>query len=412
MSYLMKNGEKTGRRGLYIVASDPISPHFRGGGSAIFYEQLASLAELGHEMHLWHYAYPDTRESFDRFNAGDGPTWKQVQQMCRSVHLHTFSPKQGLGDRVRNKVGALFGQNPLPRRAAALELRRLIDRVQPDFIWAQHFEPALIASAQREVPVIYSHHDWLYRIKALRFQRAENTTLRALEEKVTRQVAAVVSGSFVECAELRALKCPEVHYIPVGYDLAPWDPAARASDPARLVHLGGMGTTASRVGLERFFEVVWPQLAAPRPELVVVGDTLAAPPTLQELLKGVTCAGYVRELTEVLRPFDLHIIPWEHSTGQRTRLPVAFNYGQVVVAVAESVACFPEAKEAQNCRLVKRLDQMPTVIAELLHNPAERERLGRAARATFETSFTRPGLLPRYEAVLNSAIRPVISHAT
>jgi glycosyltransferase involved in cell wall biosynthesis len=321
------------------------------------------------------------------------------------VHLNTFTAKQDLPDRVRNKLARLLGRNPLPRRAAGRELHRLIDEVKPDFIWAQHFEPALIAAGQRTIPVVYSHHDWLYRIKALRFQRSEDNSVRALEEKVTRQVAAVVSGSAVECAELRELQCRQVHYIPVGYDLAPWNVNATAQRPAQLVHLGGMGTTASRVGLERFFEVVWPRLASPRPELVVVGDTSAAPATLQKLLKSVTCAGYVRELSPLLRPFDLHIIPWEHSTGQRTRLPVAFNYGQVVVAVAESVACFPEAKEAQNCRLVKHLDEMPSVIAELLADPAQCERLGRAARATFESSFTRPSLLPRYEAVLDSVLR-------
>ncbi len=103
-----------------------------------------------------------------------------------------------------------------------------------------------------------------------------------------------------------------------------------------------------------------------------------------------------------MRPYDLHIIPWEYSTAQRTRLPMAFNLGQVVVAVRAGVAGFPEVIDGENCRLVDRLDQMGSVIKELLRDPEQRERLGNAARRTFERYFTRHALLPRYETVITS----------
>jgi hypothetical protein len=117
-------------------------------------------------------------------------------------------------------------------------------------------------------------------------------------------------------AELHNLGCRQVHYIPVSYEPVPWDSEAVQSAIPRMVHLGGMGTTASREGLERFFEIVWPRLEGKRPELVVVGDTTAAPASLQTHLKAVTSLGFVDDLREALRPFDLHIIPWEHSTGR------------------------------------------------------------------------------------------------
>jgi glycosyltransferase involved in cell wall biosynthesis len=165
-----------------------------------------------------------------------------------------------------------------------------------------------------------------------------------------------------------------------------------------------MGTTASRQGLERFFDLVWPELGKPRPELVAVGDLTAAPAKLQALLAKVTCTGHVKDLTTVLRPFDLHIIPWEHSTGTRTRVPVAFNHGQVVVAVRAAVACFPEARDEENCRLVDRLELMAPVIQELMRDGDQRERLGRAARQTFERAFTRHILRSRFAAVLAAVL--------
>jgi glycosyltransferase involved in cell wall biosynthesis len=166
-----------------------------------------------------------------------------------------------------------------------------------------------------------------------------------------------------------------------------------------------MGTTANREGLAAFFKGVWPQLKGLNVRFEVVGDTSTAPPELQKHLRTVACTGFVQDLTKVLRPYDIHIIPWEHSTGQRTRLPLAFNHAQVVVATKASVACYPEARDGENCRLVERLEDMVSVIPYLMADHAERTRLGRAARATFEKQFTRASLLPRYAAVISSLTR-------
>ncbi|HET9530562.1 MAG TPA: glycosyltransferase, partial [Blastocatellia bacterium] len=274
-------------------------------------------------------------------------------------------------------------------------------KVEPDFIWSQHFGATQVASLQNKIPVIYSHHDWLYRIKHVHSNGNGSSRLREAEERVARKATAVVSGSSVECEQLREIGCKRVAYIPVTYEPASLDSDYKPEPRARLVHLGGMGTTANRVGLERFFEVAWPQLADSC-ELWVVGDTGEASPALLESLAGVNCTGFVKDLGSVLRPFDLHIIPWEQNTGQRTRMVQAFNHAQAVVAVRASVAGFPEAVDGRNCRLVERLDQMAESVEELIDNAAERERLGRAARETFEKCFTRRSLLPRYEAVISS----------
>lgn len=395
-------------RGIYVVAHHPLSPNYRGGGSAIYHDQLLALSAAGYDMHLWHYAYPDTRLTFDAFAATDPQHNATLDAVCGSVTMTTFDPRVGWADRVRARVTDLASgtrvDNPLFRTGALRYLRTLIDRLSPQFIWAQHFGPAQLAVLQRHVPVVYMHHDWLYRVRALAGRVSGAASTRKAEERVATQAAAVVSGSTTECEQLRQLGCRNVSYIPVAYESVRWNSDAVASAPAHLVHLGGMATTANRVGLERFFEVVWPGLAEPRPELWVIGDLSGAAPPLLEQLQGVTCTGFVSDPTTVLRPFDLHIIAWEHDTGTRTRLPLAFSYGQVVVAVRASVAGFSEARDGENCRLVERLSDMPAVIDELRRDAPQRERLGRAARTTFEASYTRPALLPRYRAVIDAAL--------
>jgi glycosyltransferase involved in cell wall biosynthesis len=394
-------------RCLFIVAQYPISPNYQGGGSATFYERLSSLRALGHQMHLWHYAYPKQRRAFNTFVQTDAEIYRRVQQMCESIQLTTFPAKAGLVDRVRARLGdwtsGTYVENPLFRTLALRQLQERIDSVNPQFIWAHHFGPARIATLQEGRPVIYSHHDWLYKVRALASAGPVNARMQRQEEDVARAADGVVSGSFSECQQLRSLGCRDVAYIPVAYDRVVGQNGDLTGSP-RIVHLGGLATTANRMGLERFFDIVWPVLPRERRNLWVIGDVSAAGPALTRHLQSVTCTGYVSDLKPLLRPFDVHIIPWEHDTGQRTRLPMIFSHQQVVVAVKAAVACYPEVRDGENCRLVDRLDQMAAVIDGLQNDPAERRRLGVAARETFERSFTRAVLMPRYAALIDAVV--------
>ena len=55
----------------------------KGGASAIHYEQLSALWELGHEIHLWHYCYR-RREKIQSLLSRTGP-WDEIQSKCKSV---------------------------------------------------------------------------------------------------------------------------------------------------------------------------------------------------------------------------------------------------------------------------------------------------------------------------------------
>jgi glycosyltransferase involved in cell wall biosynthesis len=390
-------------RCLYIVAHDPISPNYVGGASAMYYDQLLALSELGHEIHLWHFASGEARERFSRFVDGEPAVWETVKKRCQSIQLSSCRNGETLLGRGLARLRSWLPPGlPVSRWSLYRELQQLIKRINPDVIWAQHFEPAMLAAQQTRVPVVYVHHDWLYRIKALRNHRAINPRQQAVEERLVRSVSAVVSGSKPECKEISLAGGRNVHYIPVSFDLVPLDLERGGDKSPRLVHLGGMGTTANREGLLAFFERVWPALKGTGVEFEVIGDTAGASSGLQEHLRTVKCSGFIKDLTTVLRPFDIHVIPWEHTTGQRTRLPVAFNHAQVVVATRAAVACYPEARDRENCRLVNRLEDMISVIPELMADHGERSRLGRAARATFEKQFTCTSLLPRYGEVLGA----------
>lgn len=391
-------------RCLFIVHRAPLSPRYRGG-SGVFYEQLASLAALGHDVDLWHYAKPKHRRLFDEVTSSDPEPWQDVQRWCSSLTMTTLPSDYSRVQRLKSRwlawrSGERLAQ-PLLRVSLLPQLERLIDRLQPDIIWAQTFWAAQVALMQRQVPVVYSHLDWMYRVKKLRSGSSSVPQMRQIEERIARQATAVISGSQIEIEQLRRLRPDDgVFYIPVAYEPAPIA-LPQTAPPPRIVHFGGIASTANRVGLERFYTLVWPQIVDLDPVFYQVGGLNGASETLKQFLQQVTCTGHVTDWARVLRPADLHIIPWEHSTGQRTRVPVALNYGQVLVAVRDGVAGFTELEDGVNCRLVDDLAQMGPVIAELLHDPAQRLRLGLKARQTFCAHFTREVLLPRYQNVVD-----------
>jgi glycosyltransferase involved in cell wall biosynthesis len=389
-------------RCLYVVSEDPLSPNYRGGASAMYHDQLFALSDLGHEVDLWHFASREARERFDREITEDAQTWSAVKRRCRSARLTTLQFSPGLVERLMTRASAMM-QRSLPSccRDLRADMARQVSETRPDAIWAQHFAPAVAAIRAVQLPVVYVHHDWLYRIKALRNNRPINARQKRLEEELVKHAAAVVTGSRVEYDELTAIRGPGVHYIPVSYEsvLADTSRSACARQPL-LIHLGGMSATASRDGLLSFFDKAWPSVSQSGLKLRVVGDIADSPPRLKDYLSRADCTGFVSDLRSVLRPFDLNLIPWGYATGQRTRLPVAFNHSQVVVAVRAGVACYPEAQDGVNCRLVDIVEQMPGVIAEVAGDSEQRFRLGTAAKRTFETCFVRKALLPRYAEVL------------
>ncbi len=62
-----------------------------------------------------------------------------------------------------------------------------------------------------------------------------------------------------------------------------------------------------------------------------------------------------------------------------------------------------ELRNGQNCVVLPSLAEFAEEIASLASDPERRERLGRAAKATFEKHFTLEAQLPAFKRVLSCA---------
>jgi glycosyltransferase involved in cell wall biosynthesis len=174
--------------------------------------------------------------------------------------------------------------------------------------------------------------------------------------------------------------------------------------------VGSLETTANRVGLEAYLRKVHSHVMMAcrekglEPQLWIIGDASRVKEPLAGLLhrSNAVLKGFMPDLSSVLRAFDLTILPYEHDSGYRTKLPLLFSYAQVVVSTRAAVAGTRLEGLQEVCVLLDRLEEFPDAIARLAADSAERERLGRAARAFFERHFTHEVVRDQYRIVIES----------
>lgn len=404
---------------LFAVQDFPISPNSYGGGPALFYSHLELLAAGGHTIRLATIGNSTDDKGFAAYQEKD-PSWLRVRGWIGGFVSIKYTPT--FPRIVRRMLQAIFDPvaftNSVVNKDVQREFCKVIDDFLPDLIWADdRMAMALVASIRTRIPVVYGHLDWGWRILKLRGKaggmvgRFRCYQMRRAERKLVTVAVACVSGSEVECREIRKEGGRRVGYFPTTYDARPVSITKRdCAHLPRLIHLGGMKTTATRVGLSRFLEDVWPKVLSmiPELELHVVGSMMGCEEALLRRLRSenITIHGYIENLSEVLKPGDVQIIPWEHATGTRTRIPIALSFGQIIVASKNGVACSSELRHGANCLLVDVLPAMTKEIEMLCNDRDLRFKLAHNARATFLKSFTREALQASFDSFLVSIRSP------
>jgi glycosyltransferase involved in cell wall biosynthesis len=410
---------------VFLVEDHAISPDSSGGGAALRYSRLQFLAHSGWDIALVILSHPNSPGQFSDFIEKQSEIWEMIKGWCVSYQKIDLQ----YASRDFNSLRLLWLGLTAPSRfrfrrldqKSDSDLIRVLEKENPTIIWADNRFPAVHAVRSKiDVPIIYSHYDWLWRIKRYRFGKKSTGwrykfrfwVWKRSDRWLMRRVAGSVSGSTSEATEMRSLGASNVAYFPPTYVPVELSKLSRSVSAPRIVHLGGMQTTATRKGLERFLEVTWPILCRgldEQPEFWVIGNMKGAPKSLLGSLDqvGAVCPGFVKDLKSVLRPFDIHVVPWEHNTGTRTRIPLALNYGQILVSTKPAAACFPSLRHNVDCILVDDLHCMASEIIGLLTNQQRRKRIGVAARKAFMENFTREALQSSFNRFLCDVVSSV-----
>jgi glycosyltransferase involved in cell wall biosynthesis len=375
-----------------------------GGGHVFYWQNLAALVELGHEVHL----------------LSCNATWPAASDVTSRVasvsHAVTIPPSKRSIDYALARV---FRAETLPFRfpdwgGLAEQVAQACRRLAPDLIWADHIQSLLLAP--NGPPIIYGHLDFLYKLQPVRramrkgrLRRPDairSISLERLERELCRKARHVVSVSNSDLAIFDSLGVPAV-YMPVTGGYIP--PRSEPPHPRPRAFLFGRPNTAMNMQRRNLRDDIWPHLRQDIPiEWHQVGELPASSDdSWQWLEQHFTLHGFIDDLESLFRPGDLCLIPYRDDTGFRAKFTTAAAHGMVNIGYEETFRCATEFVPGHNC-LAARSGQH---FAELLHQYAEdsnlRQRLSVASRVLYEERFTLAAHLPTYDTIVRHASRGV-----
>lgn len=388
-----------------MVNAGAISPDVNGG-AAVYDSHLKLLHAAGFEIDLLAVTWNED----SAFNKNDYEHLSMVREI-KKLQIASQPPQRKFQRVFTAMTDPLKFEYSFINEINLKSLQEIVTQKSYTLVWCEwRWNAILYTQLNLSIPSIYAHHDWEYKLSKHKNKRTIKNRFHSFQKKrgeyiLVKQFSGCVSGSHTEAQEITSIASKKALYLPTTY--SPKETVKKTSNVS-IVHLGGMGTTANRVGLHRFLDTCWEEIKEQHKELklIVIGSLSQADETLIKKLKGtsIICKGFVEDLENELFFGDIHIIPWEYNTGTRTRLPLAFNYKQAVVATKASVEAFPEVIHDKNALLCETLNEMTSKIISLVKNSEKREQLCTNAKSTFLNSYTIEGQSSKLKQYIESII--------
>jgi glycosyltransferase involved in cell wall biosynthesis len=392
---------------MFVFPNIPITENAEGGGGLVIKNHLQLLKGCFDEIHLVLVQYENESDQFDLYfskHLDELAELKLLYTSKRSVHLSVSQARSRLLNYFHLVFHPVAWTFPFINNQNVLAIDTLKSNIQPDVIWTEHLTAGLLcfyAFKNKRKTLVYTHHDWEYKLRKLR-NPSRNSELsysirslltKLIEVDFVKRTGAVISSSWSEFQDCLQLGLKKVMYVPlfVAEPIMHLKNDAEALDRFKVFHLGGMKTTANRIGLENFFRHCWPALKKeiPEIELFLIGSMNGVSNTLLPFLDdpSVHVMGYVENIDSALSPYSIHIIPWNQNTGVRTKVPIALRNKQVIVGMKKSLECFIELTDSENALLVDEYDDLTEAIIRLRKDLALLHQMGNQAFNAFQKSF-------------------------
>lgn len=351
---------------------------------------------------------------------GGGPRlnqWAIADELKQRGHnVSIIWMAQEVTDRTRYELAALGGRgiavqgmqiqgaHPSPVSAA-------IGATEPDVIFGLASWTIAWASAfDRQVPRVCMIGDPEHLIHLYRRQYANRSSPLIYEELVGLHQDAINSKKVYldilkECA---ATVCPVAHsvdwfrgqglnteYVPMPV-VDPAFPGWRRreedmpkNEKPRILLAGHLNGIATMSGLYFLAEDILPHLDVDAYDWNICGaETLT--PDLATRFKPypqIKFRGYVEDIrAEILRA-DISLVPTPITLGVRTRIVESMGLGACIVAHSANGVGQPEAVDAVNIALAGTGEDIAKLMGLYANHPELRQRMGHAARATFDEHF-------------------------
>lgn len=383
---------------ILFVCHKPPSRTSSGGGAIYEWQSVSALKSLGHSVYVLSLSERPERED---------PIVTEVEGV-------EYFPPRPLGPfDVETCSQALLG----PELASLVhpgwrgiegQVRRSIDAIQPDLIWADSIG-AMAFIPKDAPPILYAHHDFLHRLESVRRRTDRKlrrsslvplTLLKRLEKRLCSRASSAISASASEGSQLSrwGISC---QYIPV---VGPYLERSTVLPRARpAVVLLGRSNTAMRATRQDFVDNILPLITPLKLDLD--WHQVGSPPSRRErsfeaLFPLFDRRGFVDDIADAIRPADLSLVSYPYDTGFRTKFVTACALSAVNIGYAVTYLCSREFSGGENCLMAEDPKHLADEIERFANDAGLRKRLSEASRVTYEERFTLEHLLPRYQAAL------------
>ncbi len=244
----------------------------------------------------------------------------------------------------------------------------------------------------------------LYRLEEPSVQRYESTIWRHFNRTVfcgPADLAAVRDA----CARAGRPMIDNALLLPHGSDLST-PPPEPADDGETIVFLGVLATNTNVEGVLWFVSAIWPlvRVARPNARFRIAGRRPRKAIRALHGSDGIEVLGEIGDPLPFLAEASVCISPVRAAAGMQNKLLDYFRAAKAVVATTaanEGIGAPPN----RVIRLADRPEDFAARILHLLDHPAEREVLGRTARAFVEDGWSWEAWFAKLEQAVETTVR-------
>jgi glycosyltransferase involved in cell wall biosynthesis len=398
---------------LFLTAQVPEPPH--AGGTLRTNGIMRGVHAAGHEVHLLSFGDPTSTQT-------------KLNDFCASteiIPLPTRSIQQRLRDIALTNLADMQRRCDSPLYAEAIQrllLSQTFDLIQIESLEMAAYLP-LIRQIQPSTPVIYDSFNAEFDLQRTIYE-AEIRDPRHLpgaiysliqwrrlvrfERYVCETVNHTIAVSEADAHAFHKLtpECP-VSVIPNGITAAPYqysDTTLNLGDCA-LVFTGSMGYRPNIDAALWFADHILNKIRdhLPQAKFFVVGSQPHSRLDAIRQRDDVEVTGWVPDVNPFLHAAAVYVVPMRMGSGTRLKLLQAMASGRAVVSTSMGAQGL-HAHDGVELRLADSAEAFAQAVIELLENPTERQRLGRAGAAyvmaNYDWSVIIPKLLRVYDQVV------------
>jgi glycosyltransferase involved in cell wall biosynthesis len=302
-----------------------------------------------------------------------------------------------------------------PTSVLANKITTILNTNQADAIIAVHTEPlSALLNATINIPIVgimgdpTSHpafYRWKYLSKYKGLRRIINKLWLALlsyyydkydvEMLKACEGRGVIAAQYVDWFGSRGVEKCDYLPIPIYDDglqiTGRYKNDFGHSKIKKIIMLGALNTTVTKVGLKYFSEYLYPVMKTNLKfdyRIHIIGAGRWPNDIIRPDSDKIVIRGYVDDLSDDWSDADILLVPTNIELGIRARILTAFSKGMCVVAHIANVKGIPELKHSHNCMLGATPFELAECMNKIFSDSVNAEKISRNSRVTYEKVFS------------------------